>query len=152
MSAQSKPCIFCQIAKHKLDSSIIYEDEGFLVLMDLYPLSDGHVLVIPKHHQQYIGDLTKTEQSRLFELGNLALNGLRASGYGLGGCNILLNDGKDANQTVPHVHLHIIPRKRHDILRSLPKLILHITGLFGVQKKRAILDEQARTIAENSKF
>ena len=149
MSITSKQCVFCEIAKHALDSSIVYEDDDFLIVMDLYPLSDGHLLVIPKQHQQYLHDLTETEQARIFELGNAALLALRASGYGLGGCNLLLNDGKDANQTVPHVHLHVIPRKRHDILRSLPKLILHITGVFGIQKKRAILDEQAKTIAAN---
>ncbi len=149
MSITSKQCVFCEIAKHALDSSIVYEDDDFLIVMDLYPLSDGHLLVIPKQHQQYLHDLTEKEQIRIFELGNAALQALRASGYGLGGCNLLLNDGKDANQTVPHVHLHVIPRKRYDILRSLPKLILHITGVFGIQKKRAILDEQAKTIAAN---
>lgn len=107
------------------------------------------MLVVPKAHVQHIYELPTTLQNRLFELGRHVMKAQRLAGYGVEGINLLLNDGKLANQTVPHVHLHLIPRSRYDFLRSLPKLTLHVTGIFGRKTKRATLDEQARQIKQH---
>ncbi|MCH2159403.1 MAG: HIT family protein [Oleiphilaceae bacterium] len=143
-----RPCPFCAINNGALRASVIYEDEHFMIIMDAYPLSSGHVLIIPRAHHDRISALSDEHQSKLFDLGRKVMSAMIRAGFGEDGCNILLNDGKAANQTVPHIHLHIIPRKKHDFLRSLPKLALHVTGLMGRQEKRATLDEQARQIAK----
>jgi len=146
MSGTRSKCPFCLIEQGAIPASTIFESDDFIVLMDAYPLTKGHVLVVPKTHVATLAELPVTQQTELFEIGRRVMHAQRNAGYGIGGINLLLNDGKDANQTVPHVHLHLIPRARYDFLRSLPKLALHITGLFGLQTKRATLDEQARNI------
>jgi len=141
-------CIFCKIVEGKEPASVVYEDEAFLALMDAYPLAPGHCLVIPKKHVERLDELSTSERNRLFEIGHAIVEAQKACGYGLEGTNLLLNDGKAANQTVPHAHLHLIPRKKGDFLRSIPKLFLHVTGLFGIQTSRQKLDELANTFKD----
>ena len=143
----SKRCVFCEICKGKESASFIHEDDEFMVIMDAYPLSEGHVMVIPKQHKKRLIELDENTQTKLFSLGESVIHALNAQGYGLDGCNMLLNDGKAANQTVPHLHLHIIPRKKNDFLKVLPKLFLHVTGFFGLKPNRVKLDNLAKSIA-----
>lgn len=152
MMLNKQKCVFCQIVSGELPVSTIYEDENFLVIMDAYPLTPGHALIIPKQHQQYLDGITPENQQRLFELGSKLMKSVSKAGFGAGDSNLLLNDGRQANQTVPHIHLHVIPRSKHDFLKNLPKLILHVTGLFGIQTKRAKLDEQAKSIRDHFHF
>lgn len=140
-------CIFCRIIQGEEPASTIYEDDRFLVIMDAYPLTEGHVLVIPKAHCERINQLKASERNKLFALGHKIVNAQKEIGLGIKGTNILLNDGKAANQTVPHVHLHLIPRNSGDLIRSLPKLLLHITGLFGLKTSRKKLNLLAKAIA-----
>lgn len=148
----NRPCVFCNILSGALPASVIYEDASFIVIMDAYPLTPGHVLIIPKAHHKHLKDLAPADQSKLFELGSVIMDALSSAGFCDGDSNLLLNDGKQANQTVPHIHLHVIPRSKHDFLKNLPKLFLHVTGLFGIQTKRATLDEQAKRIRERCAF
>lgn len=140
-------CIFCKIIAGEEPASIIYQDTDFVILMDAYPLTDCHILIIPKRHLQYLGELTDELHSSLFKLAQRAMNALEQSGLGGSGTNLLINDGKSANQTVPHLHLHIIPRRKGDLIQSVPKLLLHVSGLFGLRKSRKKLDAQAAHIA-----
>ena len=141
-------CVFCSISAGQVEKSTVYEDEQFIVIMDAYPLTPFHVLIIPKRHVQYLQELTTSEKRRLFELGDKVTSALKLACKEQIDFNMLLNDGKLANQTIPHVHLHVIPRRKHDFIRSLPKLTLHITGLFGLRTSRRKLDDQAKKIAE----
>lgn len=142
-----KPCIFCKISAGEEVGSIVHRDEKFVVLMDAYPLSEGHCLIIPHQHVQRLHELTGEEQQQLFALGQRCMSALRAAGFGRDGMNVLLNDGKAANQTVPHLHLHIIPRRKGDLIASLPKLFLHVTGVFGLKTRRSKLDAVAARLA-----
>lgn len=144
----AKSCVFCDIANDKLPASIIFRDDRFIVLMDAYPLSKGHVLIIPHAHVQHLSGLSDADQRALFALGTKVREALRAAGFGIKGANILLNDGKAANQTVPHIHLHIIPRTPYDLFKSLPKLFLHVTGVFGIKTSRTKLDDIAQKVAK----
>lgn len=144
-------CIFCQIINGQEAASTIYEDEQFIAIMDAYPLADGHVLVIPKKHCERVEALKAVERNKLFSIGHNIVQAQKASGLGIEGTNFLLNDGKAANQTVPHIHLHLIPRSKGDWLKSIPKLFLHITGVFGLRTSRKKLDLQAASIAAKLK-
>ncbi len=145
----SKTCIFCNIAAGEETASKIFEDESMLIIMDAYPLAEGHCMVIPKHHAPRLHQLDEAARSKVFELGYKAMQALQACGYGRAGINVMLNDGKAANQTVPHLHLHIIPRKGGDLLAALPKLALHVTGLFGLKARRHKLDTLARQLSKH---
>ncbi len=142
-------CLFCNIAQKKLDSSIVFEDKQCIAIMDIFPLGEGHVLVIPKQHGVLLNELDQVLQSHLFSVGSKIVNAQRAAGFGVKGTNFLLNDGKAANQTVPHIHLHLIPRKKGDFIKSIPKLALHVTGLFGLSTSRTKLNKQANAIKQH---
>ena len=142
-------CLFCSITQKKEASSIVYEDDLCMAIMDKFPLGEGHVLVLPKAHGVLINELEKTTQAHLFSIGSQIVEAQRKAGFGVKGTNFLLNDGKAANQTVPHIHLHLIPRKKGDLLAAIPKLALHVTGLFGRSAKRDTLSQQAEAIKQH---
>ncbi len=139
-------CIFCAIAAKRADASVVFEDDKVIAFMDIYPLAPGHVLVIPKNHAVYLQELSATAQRHLFSTANRIVKAQRAIGYGDEGTNILINDGKAANQLVPHVHVHLVPRAKGDLLASAFRLVLHLTGLMGIAARRTTLDEQAAAI------
>lgn len=102
-------CIFCDIATGKQVAHVIYEDKSHIAIMDKYPIQLGHSLVIPKEHNEKILDMPVENVSLLFSKVPLVANAiLRATGAD--GFNIGQNNGKAANQIIPHVHVHIIPR------------------------------------------
>jgi len=142
-------CLFCDIAEKKEQSSIVYEDELCIAFMDIFPLGMGHVLVIPKKHGVLLNELDQNLQSHIFSIGNKIVSAQRKAGFGVKGTNFLLNDGKAANQTVPHIHLHLIPREKGDFLKAIPRIALHVTGLFGRRTSREALNAQAKLIREH---
>lgn len=146
-----RECIFCEIIAGEEQSSVIYEDEQFIAIMDAYPLTEGHALVIPKKHHVRIEELSAKDRAKLFSIGHKIVEAQKQIGLGISGTNILLNDGKAANQTVPHIHLHLIPRSKGDLIKSIPKLFLHITGIFGIKTGRKKLDLMAAAIAAKLK-
>jgi histidine triad (HIT) family protein len=144
-------CIFCKIIAKEAPASIVYEDDSFIALMDVYPLTNGHCLIMPKSHVVRLDELKASERAKLFNIGHKIVEAQKKGGLGIHGTNFLVNDGKAANQTVPHLHLHLIPRSSGDWLKSIPKIILHITGLFGLKTASNKLDEQAANIAKHMK-
>lgn len=102
-------CPFCQ-----LDAAcIVFSDDVTLVIRDAFPVSPGHTLIIPRRHVGSFFELTPPERARMLELLTQAkaeLDGtLQPDGFNIG-----INDGAAAGQTVPHLHLHLIPRYRGD--------------------------------------
>jgi histidine triad (HIT) family protein len=144
-------CIFCKIIAKEAPASIVYEDDSFIALMDVYPLTNGHCLIMPKSHVVRLDELKANQRAKLFNIGHKIVEAQKKGGLGIHGTNFLVNDGKAANQTVPHLHLHLIPRSSGDWLKSIPKIILHITGLFGLKTASNKLDEQAANIAKHMK-
>ncbi|MDX1589238.1 MAG: HIT family protein [Oleiphilaceae bacterium] len=141
-------CIFCQILSGELPASVVHEDDQALVFMDIHPLGRGHVLIVPRQHAAQITTLTPALGEHLFRLARQVLEAQRTLGWGLEGAHVLLNDGHRAQQKVPHVHVHVIPREKRDALPSLGRLVLHVTGLFGPAQNRERLNEQARLLAQ----
>ena len=106
-------CIFCRINKGEIPSSTIYENEEFRVMLDRFPASKGHILIIPKKHVDDIYDLDPESAGRLFELATRFASIIKRT-FGNEGLNLVQNNGKAAGQTVPHYHLHMIPRYKDD--------------------------------------
>ena len=102
-------CIFCDMIDDKLPYHMIYDDDDCLVILDKYPIDNGHSLIITKNHYEKITDMNVDEVSRLFykipKIANAIINGTNADAF-----SIAQNNGKAAKQIVPHVHIHIIPR------------------------------------------
>ena len=106
-------CVFCDIVQRITASHVIYEDEEFIAILDKYPISIGHTLVMPKKHYARVNDLTDQQFCALY-LRVHALNRLITARLGAVASHISVNDGAAANQLVPHVHVHIIPRNVDD--------------------------------------
>ena len=105
----AKPCPFCTLP----DERVIDQNDHGLVIRDGFPISTGHTLIIPKRHTGSFFDLTEAERSDLLLLLDKAKldieNEFKPDGYNIG-----INDGPAAGQTVPHLHIHLIPRYADD--------------------------------------
>ena len=106
-------CIFCSIINGKNEGIIVYDNNYFLVLMDKYPISRGHTLVIPKTHYDNLLYMPQNEVGKLYSLVSIIAKAV-VSAVSADGFNIGQNNGKSANQIIPHVHVHIIPRFKND--------------------------------------
>src|ERR671930_1975727 len=102
-------CIFCSIIAGELPVAKIYEDSNLLVIMDKYPINIGHTLVIPKIHYDNILLMPHEEVGRLYSFVPIIAKAV-VSAVSADGFNVGQNNGRAANQIVPHVHVHIIPR------------------------------------------
>ena len=101
--------IFTEIIEGKLPGFIIFEDEKHVAILDKYPIDTGHSLVIPKKPYEKITDMPKDEVAELFSLVPQIANAILKA-TGAVAFSIAQNNGKEAKQIVPHVHIHIIPR------------------------------------------
>ena len=106
-------CIFCKIADGEIPSATLYEDEDFKVILDVAPASEGHALIIPKHHAKDLYDLPDDIAAKVFVLAKKMVTKL-AQILECDGYNIIQNNGLVAGQTVFHFHLHMIPRYKSD--------------------------------------
>ncbi|MHB8546046.1 MAG: HIT family protein [Nitrosotalea sp.] len=102
-------CLFCDVINRKQDAYIIFEDDTHIAIMDKYPIQKGHSLVMPKVHHEKVTDMTGDDVGRLFSNVPIIARGIIVA-TGADGFNIGQNNGKSANQIIPHVHVHIIPR------------------------------------------
>jgi len=109
----SKSCIFCSIIDGQEPCVQIHRDNGFLVLMDKYPINPGHALVMPTKHYETLLQMPPAEVGKLYSLvpaiAKAIISAVKADGFNVG-----QNNGIAANQIVPHVHVHIVPRFHDD--------------------------------------
>ena len=101
--------IFTEIIEGKRPGFVIFEDEQHVAILDKYPIDSGHSLVIPKIPYEKVIDMPKNEVGELFSLVPKIANAILKA-TGAVAFSIAQNNGKEAKQIVPHVHVHIIPR------------------------------------------
>jgi histidine triad (HIT) family protein len=106
-------CIFCKIAQKKIDAKIIDENETAIAFLDAFPLTAGHTLVITKNHYAKLQDVEFDNITQLFSLASKILPSIE-KGTGVQSTLIAIHNGKDAGQEIPHLHVHIVPRKLGD--------------------------------------
>jgi histidine triad (HIT) family protein len=107
-------CIFCQIRDGKSPSNTVFENDHVLGFTTIAPVSKGHILVVPKKHFENI--LGVNDDKILREIGSAIgkLSKKVVSENNATGVNILNASGKDAQQTISHLHFHIVPRYPND--------------------------------------
>ncbi|MBB4817673.1 histidine triad (HIT) family protein [Pseudomonas alcaligenes] len=140
-------CVFCAIAAGRLPAHLLHEDEHFLVLLDIFPLRPAHVLVVAREHAPFLADLGTQARQRLVEQALRVGEALRGAGYGRQGINLLINDGPDSNQHVPHLHLHLIPRQRGDLAALLWRILTRFLP-FGRARIQARLEREAEQLRQ----
>jgi histidine triad (HIT) family protein len=115
MMRGDKACIFCEIVAGRSRAHIVREDSTCLAFLDTRPLFPGHTLVVPRAHREALRDLARDEFEPLLRAAQVvsaAMGEVLASD----GTFVALNDR--VSQSVPHVHLHVVPRRKGDGLRG----------------------------------
>ena len=126
-------CLFCQIAAGKLPAQVVLESNEVIAFLDKSPVQLGHVLLIPKAHVPTFADLPAEQTGTFFQIGQ-RLSIAVEQAMEAEGTFVAMNN--KVSQSVPHLHLHIVPRKKGDGLK----------GFFWPRKKYAS-DEDAAAIA-----
>ena len=106
-------CIFCKIVKGELPAFVVFEDDCVLAFLDINPLAQGHTLVIPKKHYENIFDIDEETLQRIIVVAQKIAQKMKEV-LSVEGVNVINASGKTAEQSVPHFHLHLIPRKKGD--------------------------------------
>lgn len=105
-------CLFCKIANKETLAEIVYEDEKVVAFKDIHPKAPLHLLIIPKKHIPSVDHLESKDQRLMGELFLVAQKIARAEGVDKTGYRLIFNIGKDAGQTVDHLHLHLLGGKK----------------------------------------
>jgi histidine triad (HIT) family protein len=133
-------CIFCDIVEGRLPAIKVHEDDTIMAFMDIYPLRRGHVLVIPRQHYRQLHELDSALRAHLVDTATRIAQAMYRSSLAPAAVHYNVNDGSAAHQTVPHVHLHILPRYRGDagsfllrLLRKPADMLLGPTASSGLE-------------------
>jgi len=108
-------CLFCRIVAGELPSTRVHEDERVVALMDIFPATRGHVLVIPRAHAADLRDVAPDDLTAAAAAAQL-LAGRAFDRLGAAGVTVMQSNGAAAWQTVFHYHVHVIPRYDGDPL------------------------------------
>jgi histidine triad (HIT) family protein len=108
-------CVFCDVVRGETEVSIVFEDEVSLAFLDHRPLFPGHTLLIPRAHHDTLTDLPGALVQPLFE-NSRALARAMQEGLGAAGTFVAMNNV--VSQSVPHFHVHVVPRRFKDGLRG----------------------------------
>jgi histidine triad (HIT) family protein len=123
-------CVFCRILAGEVPADMVLEDADFVAFLDARPVFKGHVLVVPRRHYVTLADLPVAAVGPLFERVRLVSAALPAA-LGAQGTFVALNN--IVSQSVPHLHVHVVPRTKGDGLR----------GFFWPRKRYASEEEAA---------
>jgi diadenosine tetraphosphate (Ap4A) HIT family hydrolase len=116
-------CVFCSIVAGKAPAVRIYEDDGYLAILDIRPFSRGHTLVVPKRHTIDLTDTPPETLADMVTIGQRVAKAARATELA-DATNIAINDGRPAFQSVFHIHLHVLPRRSGDKLSIAKGMLL----------------------------
>jgi histidine triad (HIT) family protein len=121
-------CIFCKIVAGSIPARIMIQNEKAMAMLDAFPLAVGHTLIIPKSHYTKIQDMGRDDAMAMFEITWKIVSNVE-SGSEVNASTIAIHNGKEAGQEIPHVHVHIVPRKIgdgagaiHSMFKNKPKL------------------------------
>jgi histidine triad (HIT) family protein len=143
MGANAEPCAFCEIASGEVAATIVFEDEISLAFLDNRPLFHGHSLLIPRAHHETLGDLPDELLEPLFANARLLSRAIPEA-MDKPGSFVALNNV--VSQSVPHLHVHVVPRKPKDGLRGFfwPRT------KYGSDEEMADVAERIRTALSRS--
>jgi len=114
-------CVFCKIIKGEIPAKKYYEDDNFLAIYDINPISEGHIVLFSKNHTTNISEMAEEEWRQIMslarQLAEKQMKELKTDGY-----HLLTNQGEAAQSGVAHrPHIHIIPRRFGDGLKIDPR-------------------------------
>jgi histidine triad (HIT) family protein len=136
-------CIFCDIIEHQLPAYIVYEDEDSAAFLDSHPLFPGHVLLCPRTHYETLLDLPEHLNGVILGTTQLLARAVEAA-VDAEGTFIAINN--HVSQTVPHLHIHIVPRRRRDGLKGFFWPRQHYTDDQAKEAVRNAIEREIRKL------
>ena len=130
----SRGCVFCGIVAGETDADLVLDETHFTAFLDARPVFKGHVLLVPKEHVDTLPDLPSELRDGFLEAAQRLATAVK-DGLGAQGSFVAINN--TVSQSVPHLHLHVVPRTRGDGLR----------GFFWPRTKYADLGERGQYAA-----
>jgi histidine triad (HIT) family protein len=114
-------CVFCKIIKGEIPAKKYYEDDNFLVIYDINPISEGHIVLFSKNHYTNVSQMSDEEWQKMMvlarSLAEKQMKEIKSDGY-----HLLINQGEVAQSGVAHrPHIHLIPRRLGDGLKIDPR-------------------------------
>src|SRR5205809_6558948 len=106
-------CVFCRIGAGEIPAEVVAREPEVVAFLDTHPLADGHVLVVPRAHVALLEDLEPAAADALLRAVVRLARPVREA-LGAAGTTIGVNNGEATGQTIPHVHVHIVPRWPND--------------------------------------
>ena len=108
-------CLFCRIVSGELPATIVYEDDNSVAFLDHRPLFPGHTLLVPREHVETLGELPLELVGPYFEAAQLLTRAIE-NAMDAEGTFVAMNNR--VSQSVPHLHVHVVPRRRKDGLKG----------------------------------
>ena len=108
-------CLFCRIVSGEVPATIVYEDDNSVAFLDHRPLFHGHTLLVPRDHVETLGDLQVSQVGPFFTTAQLLSRAVEAA-MQAEGTFVAMNNR--VSQSVPHLHVHVVPRRRKDGLKG----------------------------------
>lgn len=119
--SMAEPTLFEKILAGEIPGNFICRGEGWGSFLDVFPRSLGHTLVVLENPSQRLADLSDTDLMKLFS-GVKQTQSILSNYFGTTDFTVTIHDGPLAGQEIPHVHVHVIPRKQGDGGRALPAM------------------------------
>ncbi|KYN23816.1 HIT family protein [Vibrio cidicii] len=119
----SDACIICAINSDNLQHYRIAEQNGLKAVLDIFPIAEGHVLILSRSHASHLEQLSAEEHAELFQFAHQIGKKMFEVLEDVSDYTLVVNNGRDAGQHIPHVHIHLIPRRKGDNLRFYWRLM-----------------------------
>ena len=101
-------CIFCKIVSGEFNSDRVFQDDQVTAFRDIHPAAPTHILIVPNKHISGISEMNPEDEALVGHLFSVAKNLAEAEGIASTGYRLIINNGADAGQVVPHLHLHLL--------------------------------------------
>lgn len=108
-------CVFCEIVRGEASAHVVFEDDDTLAFLDVRPMFEGHTLLVPREHHETLADLPQPLIEPLFSNAQM-LSRAVVEAMGATGSFVAMNN--KVSQSVPHLHVHVVPRRPKDGLKG----------------------------------
>jgi diadenosine tetraphosphate (Ap4A) HIT family hydrolase len=137
-------CIICAINSDKVEHYRVAEKNGLKAVLDIFPITEGHVLILSRSHASHLEQLSAQEHTELFQFAHQIGKRMFDVMDDVSDYTLVVNNGRDAGQHIPHVHIHLIPRRKGDSLRFYWRLMTRFINPLGGKKRAQQLVEWQR--------